>query len=276
MSVRPRPAAKSRAVTLRIAIAALALAAGLWPHAGAAQTTDELLGSLRKEIETLKQGQAAMQRELQEIKTLLRAREAAGPRGAPPPEPAPATALSVEGAPVKGDARARLVLVEFTDYQCPFCARHVRETLPQLDGEYLRTGKLRYAVRDFPLEAMHPHAFKAAEATHCAGEQGRYWAMHERFFAHQRALGAGELPGHAQAIGLDVAKFQACLEAGTHAARVRRDLSEGQQAGVRGTPTFFLAVQQGDGANVQVVKVLRGALPYGAFKAAIDEALERL
>jgi protein-disulfide isomerase len=145
--------------------------------------------------------------------------------------------------------------------------------MPQLDAEYIKTGKLRYAVRDFPLEAIHPHAFKAAEASHCAGEQGRYWEMHERLFAHQRALAIGDLPGHAQALGLDAAKFQACLQSGKHAARVRRDLAEGQKAGVRGTPGFFLVVQEPHDQSVKVLKVLRGALPFGHFKAAIDEAL---
>jgi protein-disulfide isomerase len=145
--------------------------------------------------------------------------------------------------------------------------------MPQLDAEYIRTGKLRYAVRDFPLESIHPHAFKAAEAAHCAGEQGRYWEMHDRLFAHHRGLTAADLPGHAQAVGLDGAKFQSCLQAGRHAARVRRDLSEGQKAGVRGTPSFFLVVQEPNDQSVKVLKVLRGALPFAQFKAAIDEAL---
>jgi protein-disulfide isomerase len=148
--------------------------------------------------------------------------------------------------------------------------------VPQIDAEYIKTGKMRYAVRDFPLEAIHPHAFKAAEATHCAGEQGRYWEMHDRLFAHQRALGPDDLSGHAQALGLDAAKFQACLQSGRHAARIRRDLAEGLKAGARGTPNFFLAVQEPSASGIRVVKVLRGALPFGQFKAAIDEVLGRL
>jgi protein-disulfide isomerase len=254
-------------MTARIGIAAATLVVCLWPLVTAAQPADELLRSLRKEVDALKEGQASMQRDLQEIKTLLRAREA------PPSEPPQNVTLTLDGAPIKGDGKARLVLIEFTDYQCPFCARHVRETMPQLDAQYITPGKLRYAVRDFPLEALHAQAFKAAEATHCAGEQGRYWGMHDRLFANARALGAGDLPGHAQALGLDAARFQACLEAGTHAARIRRDLAEGAKAGVRGTPSFFLAVQEPDQPRVKVVKVLRGALPFAGFKAAIDEAL---
>jgi protein-disulfide isomerase len=136
----------------------------------------------------------------------------------------------------------------------------------------VKAGTLRYAVRDFPLEAIHPQAFKAAEAARCAGDQGKYWEMHFQLFANQQALGAADLPKHAGTLGLDVAKFQDCLDKGTHAAQVRRDLAEGQQGGVGGTPTFFLGVVE-DGSKVRVVRVIRGAQPFAAFKAAIDAAL---
>lgn len=138
----------------------------------------------------------------------------------------------------------------------------------------MKTGKLRYVVRDFPLESIHPHATKAAEASHCAGDQGKYWEMHDLLFANQRALGASDLPGHARTLGLDAKKFQDCLDGGAHAARVRRDLADGQKAGVRGTPTFFLGVIEGNG-KVRVVQVLRGAQPATAFKTAIDAALSQ-
>lgn len=97
--------------------------------------------------------------------------------------------------------------------------------------------------------------------------------MYERFFANQRNLKPAELPGHAAAVGLDSQKFQECLESGRHAGRVRRDLADGQKAGVRGTPTFFLGVAEGDGTKVRVVKVIRGAQAFAGFKAAIDAAL---
>jgi len=137
----------------------------------------------------------------------------------------------------------------------------------------VKTGKLRYVVRDFPLEAIHPEAFKAAEAAHCGGDQGKYWEMHERLFANQRALAPGDLPGHAGSVGLDVAKFQQCLESGKHAARVRQNLADGQKAGVRGTPTFFLGVAEGGTGKVDVLRVIRGAQQFAAFKSAVDAAL---
>src|SRR5207237_1296038 len=124
------------------------------------------------------------------------------------------------------------------------------------------------ALRDFPLEAMHPHAFKAAEASHCAAEQGKYWEMHDRLFASQRALSPSDLPQHAQEVGLDVARFRTCLDAGTYAATVRAGLSEGAKAGVSGTPTFVLDVAEADG-QIKAIQVIRGAQPIGGFKSAI-------
>jgi protein-disulfide isomerase len=136
----------------------------------------------------------------------------------------------------------------------------------------VKAGKLRYIVRDFPLEAIHPQAFKASEGVHCAGDQGKYWEMHDLLFANQQALGAADLPKHAGTLGLDLGKFQDCLDRGTHAALVRRDLAEGQKAGVRGTPTFFLGVIEDD-SRMRVVRVITGSQPLAEFKAAIDAAL---
>jgi len=145
--------------------------------------------------------------------------------------------------------------------------------LPQIETEYIKTGKLKYVVRDFPLEAIHKEAFKAAEAAHCAGEQGKYWEMHDRLYNNQRALGPKDLPQHAQALGLDVPKFQQCLESGKHAARIRKDLEEGQQAGVTGTPGFFLGLTEPNDPRVKVLRVLKGAQPYSSFKNTIDALL---
>ena len=100
--------------------------------------------------------------------------------------------------------------------------------MPQIEREYIKTGKLKYVARDFPLESIHPLAFKAAEAAHCAGEQGKYWEMHSRLFENQRALSLKDLPQHAQALGLDAPKFQQCLESGKYASRIRKDLADGQ------------------------------------------------
>ena len=252
-------------LTAAIVIASLVL----FVAPGITQSSDELK-ALRKELEAIKDGQNKLQKDVQDIKTLLQGRMA-GP-GQPPPTIQPQNVvLTLDGDPAKGDRNARLVLVEFTDYQCPFCARHVRETLPQIETEYVKTGKLRYVSREFPLESIHPQAFKASEAALCAGDQGKYWEMHDRLFANQRALAPAQLTSYAQAVGLDEAKFTKCLEAGTKAAKVRKDLAEGVKAGVTGTPAFFLGTV--DGSTVKVIRIIKGAQPFGNFKEAIDGAL---
>jgi protein-disulfide isomerase len=227
---------------------------------GFAQSSDELK-ALMKEIESIK-------KDLQEIKSLL----GPGRQVAAAPEVLD-IALTVANSPFKGDKNAKVMLIEFSDYQCPFCARHFRQTLPQVEKDYIKTGKLRYVFRDYPIENIHPQAFKAAEAAHCAGEQGKYWEMHDRMFANQKAMGLSDLLQHAQVLKLDAANFQRCLDAGKYAAKVRQDIADGEKANVRGTPTFFLGQTDTDGSTIKAVRVIRGAQPYTVFKAAIDGLL---
>ena len=236
------------------------------PGISLGQSTEELK-SLRKELEEIKQGQSTIQKELQEIKSLLRGRVAA-----PPPEPQNVV-LSVKGDVFKGDKNAKLTLIEFSDYQCPFCARHSRDTLPQLEREYIATGKVKYVFRNFPIESIHPLAFKGHEAAHCAGEQGKYCEMNGRLFANQKAMSPKDLSDHAQALALDMPKFQQCLDSGKHAAKIRKDLADGQNAGVQGTPSFFLALPEPNDGMVKAVRMIRGAQPYAAFREAIENLL---
>ncbi len=174
----------------------------------------------------------------------------------------------------RGNKKAPVVLVEFSDYQCPFCARHVRETVPQIEKEYVQTGKLRYAFRNFPLERLHPQAFKAAEASLCAAEQGKFWEMHDQLFAHQQALGVEDLHRHAQTLRLNVTRFRQCLESGRYADKVRHDLSDGQKVGIRGTPYFVIGYPDGTD-RVKAAKIISGAYPFQSFKEAIDSLLSR-
>nr|BAL54143.1 thiol:disulfide interchange protein DsbA [uncultured Acidobacteriota bacterium] len=236
------------------------------PPQQASPPSNPELQALRREIEALREGQARIEKQLQEIRDLLST--ILVPRPTAPRE----IALTVDGAPAKGEKTARVILIEFSDYQCPFCARHARETLPQIEREYIRTGKVRYVVRDFPLPT-HRQAFKAAEAAHCAAEQGRFWEMYARLFEHQHALDVEALPQHAQALGLDLPRFQQCLQEGRYAEAVRRDLEDGRRAGVRGTPTFFLGTLEPDGARVKVQRVIVGAQPYAAFREALEGLL---
>jgi protein-disulfide isomerase len=144
----------------------------------------------------------------------------------------------------RGPATARVTLVEYADFECPYC----RAALPIL-GDLRRrlADQLCVVFRHFPLTARHPHAQHAAEAAEAAGAQGRFWAMHDRLFAQQQALAAAPVRRHAEALGLDLARFDRELAAHAHGARVRVDVESGRASGVDGTPTFFLDGARYDG-----------------------------
>ncbi|OFW01616.1 MAG: hypothetical protein A3I61_06245 [Acidobacteria bacterium RIFCSPLOWO2_02_FULL_68_18] len=256
-----------------ITAAALAVAVPALP--ARAQETEPT--ALQQQIEKLNAGQEALrkelqavQRQLQEIRTLLQQQARAPQPAQPAAAPLPAE-LAVAGAPFKGAADAVLTIVEFSDFQCPFCGRHWTQTYGQLDKEYVSTGAVKYVFRHFPLERIHPQAFKAGEAAECAAAQNRFWDMHDRLFANQQALFPGDLVTHAQALGLDEAKFTGCL-AGQTAARVRQDVTLGTQAGVNSTPTFFVGLTMPDG-KMKVLRKLNGALPFATFKTTLDGLL---
>lgn len=237
--------------------------------ASAAQSADEL-AALRREMEALRQSQLAIEKQLQEIKALVQ-------RIQPPASAQPAMrdiVLDTAGAQTKGAADARLTLVDFSDYQCPFCARYVRDTLAQLERDYVATGKVKYVFRDFPIESLHKQAFKAHEAANCAGEQGQYWPMHDRLFANQQALDMPALAAHASGLHLDSSIFQQCVDSGRHAAAIRKSVADAQAAGVTATPTFMLGVTEPGKQTVKVFKVVRGAQPYARFKEAIESLLQ--
>lgn len=145
--------------------------------------------------------------------------------------------------------------------------------MPQIEKNYIKTGKVKYVVRDFPIESIHPQAFKAHEAANCADEQGKYWEMHDRLYTNQRTLGLKALSGHAEAIGLDLPIFEKCLSSGKQEAEIREDMAEGVKAGVRGTPSFLLGLTGPNASKVKATQIIRGAQPYSRFKQAIERLL---
>jgi protein-disulfide isomerase len=146
--------------------------------------------------------------------------------------------------------------------------------VPQIDREYVRTGKVKYVVLDFPITGLHPQAFKGHEAARCAGEQGKFWEMHRRLFANQHAMSSPELEDHARTLGLDLARFRECLSSDKYAADIRKDLEEGQRAGVTGTPMFFIGLTDPKALKLKVSRAMSGAQSFDRFKEAIDSLLE--
>lgn len=252
-------------MTLCAAMTGLSLAGLTVP--ALAQKTGEM-DQLRRDVEAVRQSQDALRKDLDEIKKQLQARM-------PPPPPPLVQSIdavvAIGDAPLKGVRGAQLTVMEFSDYQCPFCKRHADNSLPQIDRDYIATGKVRYVFRDFPLESIHPQALKAAEAAHCAGEQGRYWEMHDRLFANQQALAVERLLDHASALELNSGPFKQCLESGKYVERIRNDIDVGRKLTVTGTPTFLLGMSA-DG-SMKNVRIMRGAQAYALLKQEIDKLL---
>jgi len=183
---------------------------------------------------------------------------------APPPPPGQPDdktrfKADVKGAPIKGAKDALVTIVQFSDYQCPFCSR-VEPTMDKIMEEY--KGKVRVAWRDLPLP-FHPNAVPAAIAARAAGDQGKFWEMHRKIFADQAHLDRATFEKHAQELGLNMGKFKAALDAQKGKEAIEADAAAGGKIGARGTPAFFI-----NG------KFLSGAQPFESFKAKIDEELK--
>jgi protein-disulfide isomerase len=174
--------------------------------------------------------------------------------------PPPRISMDAAGRPVRGPATAPVEIIEFSDFECPYCLKSV-----PIVAEVLKTygDKVRLVYRHFPLP-NHPNARPAAEASLCAAEQDQFWAFHDRLFENQSRLTVPDLKQHAAALGLDAAKFNACVDERKYRAEVDRDIAAAQEAGVTGTPAFFV-----NG------RLLGGAQPFEAFQKVIDDELAR-
>ena len=195
--------------------------------------------------------------------------ESSGPTGAAvvapdtqiPTAPLEKQDVKYDGAPILGEEDAPVTMVEFSDFQCPYCARFFEQTFPQLKENYIKTGKVKLAFRHLPL-SFHQYAQKTAEASECANEQGKFWEYHDTVFNNQDQLSDTILSTWAGEIGLDVKKFDDCLESGKYKEKVQADSNDAGSYGVSGTPSFFI-----NG------KLLVGAQPYEAFQQVIDAEL---
>ena len=257
---------ETRTVRRMLLPALMILALASSASAQAPQDTPRDLTAIKADLEQIKADLAAVKSQLGQLMRLLSQRPVQG--GAATSGP---VRTSVADAPMLGRADAPVTLVEFSDYQCPFCQRFFATTLSAIKKQYVDTGTVRYVFRDFPLDQMHPQARKAAEAAHCAGELGKYWEMHDVLFQNQKALAPPQLAEHARTVGVDGAKFDECLSSGRHAARVTRGLTDGAALGVQGTPTFVVGkTKPGD---VVEGTPIRGAQPLETFRRIIDQTL---
>jgi protein-disulfide isomerase len=170
--------------------------------------------------------------------------------------------LNNEGAPARGPADARVTFVEFSDFQCPFCGRFF-PVMKQLEEKY--GDKVRIVYRQYPIPSLHPNAFKAAEASLCANDQGKFWELHDAMFQAQEQLTVRELKEKAGRLGLDQKKFDSCLDTGRYTEQVQEDIKEGGRIGVTGTPALF----------VNGVQIEGGSVPFDVVAKVIDKELAR-
>jgi protein-disulfide isomerase len=200
---------------------------------------------------------------------------------APTPDPATAQAaqptppqvvnVSAGKLPILGDANAKVTVVEFSDFQCPFCERFFTNTYKQINDTYIKTGKIKFSYRHYPLSSIHPNAEKAAEASECANEQDKFWEYHNILFQNQATWSplsatdvAGSFTDYAGQLGLNTDQFKTCLDSGKYKKNVADDLAAGQKVQVDGTPAFFIN-------GYRVI----GAVPFADLQKVIETELKK-
>ncbi len=211
----------------------------------------------------------AILKELKEIRRVLeKIEKQGGAQRARRTQPKTAK-IPTKGKPALGSVNAPLTVVEFTDYQCPYCLRFSKTTFPQLKTKYIDTGKVRWVALNLPL-SFHKDARKAAQATHCAGEQGKFWEMREKLYQHQQKLGVQHLINYAQSLAIDTKTFHSCLQSDRHLAEIDKDTKNAASLRLTGTPSFIIGKTSSDVISGQVVI---GAQPFKVFEAAITKKL---
>jgi protein-disulfide isomerase len=177
--------------------------------------------------------------------------------------------IDVSASPFLGSKDARVTLVEFSDYECPFCIRHATQTMPQIDATFIQTGKIRYVFRDFPIDQLHPEAIRAHEAARCAAAQDRFWPLHRRLFSAPGTHTRAALEERAAEAGLELAPFRACLDSGRTTADIHASVEEASRLGANGTPAFFVGLRDPATDQVRVARAISGAQPFAVFEQAI-------
>lgn len=242
-----------------LGILALALLATV--SAGASQPDKDELAKLQDEVARLNAQQQQILASLDELKKMMR------PPGPPALQPPPT--LSVAGEPFKGEPAAKVAIIEYADFECPFCRRFESQVYPSIRDSYIRTGKLKYFHRDMPL-GFHQGAMPAARAVHCASEQGKFWEMHDSLLGDTASLSPADIDERAGKLGMNVAKLDQCISSNRFADIIQRSITEANAMQISGTPTFIVGTLNADGNVMSVKKTVVGASPFEAFKAAIE------
>lgn len=218
--------------------------------------------TIQKQIETLEKQQRLILNKLNELEGRL----PANGTGAKLP-----TTTEVRGEDFMGSADARIAVIEYGDYECEFCEKFESDSFSSILANYIQTGKIKFFYRDLPLH--HPHAMLAAQAAHCAGDQGKYWQMHDALFQNQTDLSEKHISEIAGSLGLDALKFADCLASDKFKEDIEASVLQASKLGMSATPEFITGTLENGGKTVRIDKRIVGALPYDMFKADLDELL---
>jgi protein-disulfide isomerase len=176
--------------------------------------------------------------------------------------------VSLEGEPRLGDPKAKIGIVEFSDYQCPYCSQFHNQIFPRLVKEYVDTGVVQFIFKDLPLQSIHPQAMNAALAANCAGEQNKFWPMHEALFTNHGLLAPALYYRLAREFSMDENKFSACLRDPARERAIMRDVSEARRLGITGTPSFVIGKIEGN--EIKDMRIARGLTAFEAFAQVIE------
>lgn len=199
--------------------------------------------------------------------------QAAAPRKPAPVAPLPKEPVSIKGATLKGSSSAKVLVLEFSDYECPYCGKFARDILPELEARYVASGKVRFAYLQLPLTQIHANAERAALASLCAGQQGKFWQMHDRLFQKPATLSPEGIAGHVRGLQLDSPQFTRCSSSQETAAVLEHHVRTAAALGVKGTPTFFAAIAEPDDHARLVARIISGPTIAG-FEKALTPLLE--
>ena len=223
------------------------------------------------QLSTVKKGMKNQQLKVTKLADDIKKLQTAGPSKRSKPDTPKEVLVSFDDDYIKGDPKAPVTILEFSDYQCPYCRKFHNEVLPQIQEEYISKGKVRYIFRDYPL-SFHKQAVPAAVAANCAGEQGKYWEMNDFLFSNPGKLSTAKIIPEAEGLGLDKAKFEACVNDDSKKAEVDADFKAGKNYGVRGTPSLFIG-KTGDGKEMNAL-YLRGLRQFDSLKPIIEKQLK--
>lgn len=248
-----------------VAIPALCMCALSMAHEASSREETELL-ELKSDVQQLQAQQQKLLEGMDEIRKIVGRSNDAVPRLTLP------QTMSLAGESFRGESTAKLVVLEYADFECRFCRHFEQSTWPKLRDTYISTGQMRYYFRDMPLP-IHSLAMPAARTAHCAADQGQFWPMHDSLFAGGLLASSDDIHERAVKLGLDVPKLDACLASNRFVADIQRSTQQATDMGIRGTPTFLIGIAGPGPDEVTIKRTIVGAEDFDAFKSALDPLL---